>query len=334
MLSQQITLLKTKLVPIAFANVYIIWGATFLAIAYGLQGFPPFILSGLRFVGAGIILFVWRTLQGEKLPTFSDWTKNGIAGILILTGGTGLVSWGEQFVSSTEAAIVSATGTFWFIAIDKKNWKVYFSDKLILIGLIIGFIGLLVFLQGSATTTHTTADNTVRLTAFAILGISSIFWVVGSLFSKNNKTNNSTFSNISQQLLVAAFVSFAIGAIRGEWQDFSFFDVGYLAWLGLGFLVIFGSLIAYISYIWLLTVQPPALVSTHTYINPIVAVLLGWLLANETISTLQFSGLMIILFGVLLTNLVNYLPSRTRAMLRKTYQQTKKHGVLGFFAVR
>lgn len=334
MVSQQIDVLKTKLVPIAFANIYLIWGATFLAITYGLQGFPPFILSGLRFLGAGMILFIWRILQGEKLPTFSDWTKNGIAGILILTGGTGLVSWGEQFVSSTEAAIVSATGTFWFIVIDKKNWKAYFSDKLILIGLIIGFVGLLVFLQGSATSSHVIADSTSRLIAFVILGISSIFWVLGSLFSKNNKTNNSTFSNISQQLLVAAFVSFVIGAIRGEWQTFSFFDVGYLAWLGLGFLVIFGSIIAYLSYIWLLTVQSPALVSTHTYINPIVAVFIGWLLANETITSLQFFGLIIILAGVLLTNLVNYLPTRTRAMLRKTYQKTRKHGIFWVFAMK
>lgn len=154
------TFKNSWLVPLAFINIYVIWGITFLAISFGLKGFPPFILSGFRFLAAGLLMLGWLVAKGEKANSLTNWKKNGITGILILTGGTGLVAWGEQYVSASEAAIAIATGPFWFIAIDKKNWKYYFSDKFIPIGLIIGFAGLILFLNGSVSSTHhATADG-------------------------------------------------------------------------------------------------------------------------------------------------------------------------------
>lgn len=309
------------LVPVAFANIYVIWGITFLAISFGLKGFPPFILSGLRFLTAGLLIFGYLFSKGEKADSLVNWRKNAITGILVLTGGTGLVGWGEQYVTASEAAIAIATGPFWFIAIDKRNWKYYFSDKLIIIGLLIGFAGLILFLRGSvhAATVHT-AGRSLRITAFVVLALSSVAWVLGSLYSKNNPANHSTFMNIAQQLITAGMAAFLIALFRNEWSGFSVASVPLSAWLGLLFLIFFGSIIAYLSYIWLLSVKPAALVSTHTYINPIVTVIAGWAVAKEWINGNQFLGLFIILFGVLLTNATKYiqLTNRSKVKIRRT----------------
>ena len=309
------------LVPLAFANVYVIWGITFLAISYGLTGFPPFILSGFRFFAAGIIILGFLLVKGDRANSLRNWQKNAVTGIFILTGGTGLVAWGEQYVTASEAAIAIATGPFWFIAIDKRNWKYYFSDKFIPIGLLIGFTGLILFLNGSVhSVAHNTAGNSTRMIAFAVLALSSVAWVLGSLYSKNKPADHSTIMNIAQQLIAAGIASLLIAFFRKEWQGFSFTAVPLAAWLGLLFLVFFGSVIAYLSYIWLLSVRPAALVSTHTYINPIVAVVAGWVIAGEAINGRQLSGLLVILAGVLLTNVTKYfkLSNRTKVKIRRT----------------
>jgi drug/metabolite transporter (DMT)-like permease len=314
-------LIKNKfslLVVLAFAGIYIIWGSTFLAISYGLEGFPPFVLSGLRFSIAGLLLFLWQKSKGASSGSFSDWRKNGFTGILILTGGTGLVAWGEQYVSSTEAAIAIATGPFWFIALDQKKWKAYFSNKFIIGGLVIGFVGLILFLKGSMQAEAAAVSENIRVLAFAVLTVSSVSWVLGSLYSKNNPAGTATLMSIAQQLSIAGLASFVIATVRGEWSEFSPAEVGVAPLLGLGFLIVFGSVLAYVSYIWLLTVKDAVLVSTHTYINPIVAVIIGWVIAGETISTIQLAGLFVILFGVVLTNSANYkLGRRTMVRLRR-----------------
>jgi len=311
---------------IAFTNIYVIWGLTFIAISFGLDGFPPFILSGFRFFVAGAILIAYLVIKGEKPIQLINWKKNAITGILVLTGGTGLVGWGEQYVSAAEASIAIATGPFWFIAIDRKNWRKYFSDKWIPIGLLLGFSGLLLFLGGS-TQDHA-ANSNMRIIAFVVLAISSISWVLGSLYSKNNPADQSTLMNIAQQLLVAGFAAFLVAAFKGEWQHLSITDVPLHSWLGLLFLVLFGSVIAYLSYIWLLSVKPAALVSTHTYINPIVTVLAGWLLTRKAINSKQLIGLLVILTGVLLTNTTKYfkLSKRKKVQVRRAIVATADLG--------
>ncbi len=291
----------------SFFNIFVIWGVTFLAISYGLKGFPPFILSGFRFTMAGLLLLGWMLTKGERVNSLANLKKNAITGLLILTGGTGLVVWSEQYVSSTEAAIAIATGPFWFIAIDRKNWKLYFSDIYISTGLLIGFIGLLLFLKGSVHESATqTVDSSKRVIAFIVLAISSIAWVLGSLYSKNNPSTHSKYMNIAQQLTTAGIASFIIALVRNEYTGFHISEVPTSAWIGLLFLVFIGSIVAYVSYIYLLSVKPAALVSTHTYINPIVAVVFGWLVSNEVISQVQFIGLFIILIGVLFVNFNTY----------------------------
>ena len=292
-------------VLLAFAGIYIIWGTTYLAISYGLTGFPPFILSGYRFLVAGVLILLWLWKKGEKPNSATNWFKNFIPGIFILAIGVGLVAWGEQYLSSTEAAIVMASEPFWFILLDKKNWKNYLSNPFVLSGLIIGMGGLILFLKDSLEAGPNT-QGSIRIIAFGILFISSLLWVMGSLFSKNRASTHSIFMNVGQQLIVGGVASMIIATFLGEWSIINVSTIPPQAWYGLLYLIFFGSIIAYLSFIWLLSVKPPALVSTHTYVNPVVAVLFGWIVANESITVTQSAGLFIILIGVLLTNLINY----------------------------
>ncbi|MFT3827517.1 MAG: EamA family transporter [Chitinophagaceae bacterium] len=322
--SKSISTVNNSLIPFAFASIFIIWGSTFLAITYGLQGFPPFILSALRFLVAGSLLVGWRILKGERLSSWKDLGRNAIAGILILGGGTGLVAWSEQYVSSSEAAIVAATAPFWFIALDAKNRKQYLADKFIIIGLITGFAGLLLFFKGSFGEAAPATDAGLRITAFVVLGISSLSWVLGSLYSRNFPAKGSTVMNAAQQLLAGGVASMIVSMVRHEWTGFSFAAVPAQAWMGLAFLVVMGSVVAYLSYIWLLTIKPPALVSMHTYINPVVAVLIGWLFMSEMIAPAQIAALGIILAGVLLTNINNYtINNRFKVRIRRVVRQVR-----------
>ncbi|WP_051200247.1 EamA family transporter [Flavobacterium subsaxonicum] len=302
---------------LAFAGIYIIWGTTYLAITYGLKGFPPFILSGLRFLIAGSIILGWLCARGEKPNSLTNWYKNFIPGLFILAAGVGLVAWGEQYVTSTEAAIIMATEPFWFILLDRKNWSKYFSSPLVVSGLLIGIGGLLLFVKDSLFNGAHNNYGGLRFTAIGVLFISSVIWVVGSLFSKNRASSHSIFMNVAQQLIVGGILSFGIATAAGEWTTLQWTAIPTKAWGGLLYLIIFGSIAAYLSFIWLLSVRPPALVSTHTYVNPVVAVLFGWLIANEKISATQSWGLAIILFGVILTNSTSYSVSkRTKVRFR------------------
>jgi len=311
------------LIVLAFASIYIIWGTTFLSVAYGLKGFPPFILSGLRFLIAGLIITAWLYRKGERPFNVESWKRNTIPGVLILAAGVGLVAWGEQYMSATEAAIVMATEPFGFILLDKKNRNYYLSNKVISIGLVIGFLGLVLFLKDSLLATSLApGTGRMRFLAFGVLLISSVLWVLGALYARRKPSGDSVFMNVGQQLVIGGVASLLIASFRGEWRELHLAGIPASAWAGLIYLIIFGSVVAYLSFIWLLSVKSPALVSTHTYVNPVVAVVTGWLVAGDMISRTQFVALFIILAGVGLTNMMQYnLPKRKLVRLRNWNKQ-------------
>jgi drug/metabolite transporter (DMT)-like permease len=292
------------LIGLAFFSIYIIWGATYLAVIYGLKGFPPFILVGLRYSIAGIILLIWCKLKGEKLPEWKYLWRHALSGVLMLVGGTGLIAWAEQYISSGQAAILVATEPLMFLLVDRKHWPEYFSNKYILSGLVIGFTGIYFFLRLGVGETSTSPMATI---ASIIVIISALTWVLGSLITKNNKGESTTVMNASVQLLAAGIGSGIVMACKGEYRGFHFVNVTGEAWGGLIFLTVMGSLAAYLSFVWLISIKPPAIVSTHTYVNPVVAVFLGWLLVNEPVNQAQLICLLVILTGILLVNVPGYL---------------------------
>ncbi|MBD1393784.1 EamA family transporter [Mucilaginibacter glaciei] len=292
------------LVAFAFFNIYIIWGSTYLAVAYGLQGFPPFILVGLRYLSAGTLMLTWCKIKGEKFPEFKFIWKQALSGTLMLVGGTGMIAWAEQYISSGQAAILVATEPLMFLLIDRKRWGEYFSNRYILAGLVIGFTGIFLFLKLGVAVTHPSPMATI---ASVVVLFSAMLWVFGSLIIKDNKGDSSTVMNASIQLLAASFVCAIVVACKGEYAGFSFGKVSLPAWGGLVFLIVMGSLVAYLSFIWLISIKPPAIISTHTYVNPVVAVFLGWLFIKESVNTAQLLSLFIILAGILLVNVPGYL---------------------------
>lgn len=292
------------LIAFAFFNVYIIWGSTYLAVAYGLKGFPPFILVGLRYMVAGMLMLLWCKIKGEALPERKFMLRHALSGTLMLVGGTGMIAWAEQYISSGQAAILVATEPLMFLVIDRKRWSEYFSNKFIISGLMIGFTGIFLFLKLGVAEANESSMATI---ASIVVLFSAVLWVLGSLITKDSQGKSTTVMNASIQLLAAGVVSGIIAFCKGEQNGFSFNTVPAQAWGGLLFLIIMGSLVAYLSFVWLISIKPPAIVSTHTYVNPVVAVLLGWILINENVNTAQLISLLVILVGILLVNVPGYL---------------------------
>ena len=287
----------------AFLCIYIIWGTTFLGISYALKGFPPFILSGLRFTTAGVLLLSWLMYKGERPVNLDTWKQNSISGVLILTMGIGSLTYAEQYISSTEAAIVAALEPFWFMLIDKKSWKYYFANKISVLGIIIGFAGLLIFFKDSLAV-QAGMDHG-RTVGFMVMVFGTIVWVLGAFHSKK-PTQASLLMNVSQQLFIGGVISLAIASMKGEWQIINWGAIPLASWSALVYLIFFGSILAHLSFIWLLSIKPPAMVSTHTFINPIVAVLAGTLIAGEALTGGQAIGITVIVVGVALNNLMQF----------------------------
>ncbi len=285
------------LVIAAFAAIYLIWGSTYLAILFGLKTLPPFLLSGIRFTIAGALLLAWCRLRGER-PERSGLAHNSIAGILMLFGGTGAVVWVEQHISSGLAAIIVASLPFWFVLLDRRQWGYNFSSKAILLGVLVGFAGVLMLFGDQST--HSS------WWAMLILLLGCVSWAGGSLFLKYRPSGNSTTMNAAVQMLAAGLFSLLFSYVKGEMLRFDFGAVSTASWLGLTYLITFGSLIGYLSYVWLLSVRPTVQVGTYAYVNPAVAMLLGFSFAGEPFSARQLLALVVILMGVLLINLPKY----------------------------
>lgn len=288
------------LVLTAFIALYLIWGSTYLANLYAIKSIPPFIMGGTRFFAAGFILFIWSIAKGEKIPPVDSIWKISICGILMLSIGTGAVIWVEQFLPSGLTAVIVATVPLWFVILDKREWALYFSNKWIIIGLLVGFVGVLLLFMGKGTVDFT--KNRMQLISFLILIGGSISWAIGSLYSKYQKSEGSTAMKAAIQMMSAGIVSFLVAIVANEYQGFSLHSVTLESIKAVVYLITFGSLIGYISYIWLLSVRPPSLVGTYAYVNPVVAVFLGWLIASEKISSQQIIALCVILAGVIMVN--------------------------------
>jgi drug/metabolite transporter (DMT)-like permease len=291
---------------LAFAAIYIVWGSTYVAARIAITTIPPFLLSSIRFFIAGLLLFTYCLLTRKALPDLKSVISNSICGVLMLGGGTVSVAWAEQYVPSSTAAIIVAFLPFWFVLLEKKQWSYYFSNKIIIAGLLLGFIGVMILTNFSAT--DTTGLNKPGHTAFGITAIlaGGVAWTIGSLISKYKTSNTALLVNGSIQMFATSLVCLLMSFITSELKTFSFQQVSHQSTTALFYLVFMGSLVAYLSYIWLLSMRPAVQVSTYVYINPIIAVLLGAVIANEKINATEVFALFIILCGVLLVNLPKY----------------------------
>ncbi len=292
-----------SLVIAAFAAVYIIWGSTYVSIALAIKSVPPFLMAGLRFFAAGFILFIWNIATGDKVPPALSVAKSFLAGVLMLGVGTTSLIWCEQYLPSGLAAVIVASIPLFFVIMDKRHWQQNFSDKFIIAGLLIGFAGIILLFQGKGSLN---LHSKTQLAGFIVLVLGSLVWAGGSLYSKYAVIKGSTLMKASIQMMAAGLAGFIASFIAGEEPGFAWSGITAGSIYAMLYLIFIGSLIGYIAYIWLLSVRPPALVGTYAYVNPIVAIFLGWLLDSEKITIQQILALVVILGGVLMVNLSKY----------------------------
>lgn len=298
-------------VVFAFALVYIVWGSTYLGIKYALDGFPTFILGGIRFALAGLLMLIWCIFRKEDVWNLRVIGKASITGLLLLLIGNGGVVFAENYLPCALVAIVVSAAPIWFVLLDKPMWKTNFSNPFTLVGLISGFLGVGVLFYGSLTDMRLQSNPQMAALGLFALIIGSLCWAGGSIFSKY-KSEGSPWVNTAWQMIAASLAFTMVAVCRGELQDFSWSAPSGTAWLAMLYLVVFGSLAAFSAYVWLLGVRPAAQVSTYAYVNPVVAVLLGFVFLGEPITGSQVLGLTIVLASILMINLDKYLKRKAQ----------------------
>ena len=280
----------------AFAAVYIIWGSTYLAIRVAIETIPPFIMAGSRFFVAGAILYMWSAARGSGRPSRAHWLTALIVGGLLLAGGNGAVTWSEQEVPSGLAALVVATIPIWMVLLDALRPGGTRPTRFTLLGVVIGFLGI-ALLFGPA---NLRATEGIRPISMIVLFFAPLSWAIGSLYSRGAPKPPAPLQGIGMQMLCGGVLLLIAATVTGQWGEFEVGAVSPASAVSFVYLVFFGSIIAYSAYIWLLSATSPAKVSTYAYVNPIIAVLLGWSIADEPITPSMLAAMTIILFSVTL----------------------------------
>lgn len=293
-------------VYLAFAALYIIWGSTYYGIREALLGFPPFMLGGLRFLAASTLMFAWCVSTGTSIKPGRELWKVVLTGFLLLFVGNGAVVWVEQTLPSSFVAIIIAVAPLSFTLLDKPQWGVNFRSPATLLGVVCGLAGVLLLFWDSIAGEVASTGIRVETSAMFILLFAVIGWPAGSLFSKYSPVKLPNTVNSAWQMFTGAVFFLAVSAGRGEFQIVEWSSIPARAWIALAYLTVFGSIIAFSAYVWLLQVRPATQVSTYAYVNPVVAVLLGLWLGNEHLGVKEIGGLVVILGGVLLINLAKY----------------------------
>lgn len=264
----------------AFASIYIIWGSTYLAIRYAIETIPPFIMGGTRFLVSGALLYLWARSRGASRPTKLHWRNAIIAGGFLLLGGNGAVVWAEQFVPSGLTALLVSILPFWLVIIEWVRPPRRRPTGAVLVGLVLGFIGIIVLVGPG----NVGGQGDVRPLGALVLILGSLSWAIGSFWSRDAKLPESALLTTGMEMLGGGALLIIVGAMSGELSHLDIHHVSRSSTVGLVYLITFGSLLGFTSYIWLLDKVSPAHLGTYAYVNPIVAVLLGWAIAGERLS--------------------------------------------------
>ena len=288
---------KAKL-ALAFAALYTIWGSTYLAIKFAVETIPPFLMSSGRFIVSGVILYSWSRWRGRPSPTRSQWKDAAIVGTLLLAGGNGAVGWAEQRVPSGITALLVASVTLWIVLIDWARPHGRRPSLVVASGLLTGLlgVGVLAAPQFGGATQGTGAGAIVL-----ILG--SISWAAGSIYSRQSDRPTSALMSTALQMIVGSASLLVLGVVFGELPRLDLGAVTMKSFLGWAYLVTFGGLVGFTAYAYVLRETTPAKATTYAYVNPVVAVLLGWAFANEPITMRTIVAAGIILAGVAMISL-------------------------------
>lgn len=299
---------KPLITLLAFFSVYLFWGGTYLGMKFALESFPPFLLAGIRHFSAGLILLTYALLRNERKPSLKEIGHGAMVGLLMLVLGNGLVVYAEQSVPSSIASLMITTVPFWIMLINWRMGEKHKPTRTEVLTLLLAFFGiiLLVF-QGN----HLQVE---KLDSFGlmILVVAALAWSIGSLYSRYKPVPQSSYYSIATQTLSAGLILFVLSFILNENQRFNISEITQQAFFAMIYLIVFGSVIAFSSYIWLMKNVSPTLASSNAFVNPVVALGLGYLFANEVLSLQSMIAALIIIGAVTLLTL-----SRTKISMKE-----------------
>jgi drug/metabolite transporter (DMT)-like permease len=287
---------QTWKILLAFAIIYFVWGSTFLAIRIGVREVPPFLLAAMRFLLAGLILYVWMLAQGERSPSAREWFSAFLLAFLIFVCDYGLLFWAEQRVPSGIAAVMMATIPA-FMALSEIF--LLGTQKLtvrLLVALLVGIGGVTVLMSRSLNLGGPPTDKG----GAAALIIASISWSLSSALTLKLPLPPSKVMSSGAQMLAGGLLLTLASAVLGEFRNFHLSAVSRVAWLSLAYLIVAGSIIGFTAYIWLLHHESPTKVGTYAYVNPLVAVLVGYFLGGEPLGLRTILGTLFVLISVVL----------------------------------
>jgi drug/metabolite transporter (DMT)-like permease len=284
---------------LAFAIIYFVWGSTFLAIRVGVREVPPFLLAAMRFVVAGLVLYGWTVLQGERSPSRREWMSASVIAILIFVFDYGLLFWAEQRVPSGIAAVMMATIPVFMALAEIIFLQTQRLTLRLAVALLIGIGGVAILMSRSLSLGGPPID---RAGAGALI-IAAVSWSIASVLTRKLPLPASKVMSSGAQMLAGGVFLALTAAALGEFRNFHPSAVSRGAWLSLLYLIVAGSIIGFTAYVWLIHHESPTKVGTYAYVNPVVAVLVGYFLGGETLGLRTILGTMLVLISVLVITL-------------------------------
>lgn len=274
---------------VAFLAIYVVWGSTYLAIRWAIETTPPFLMAGTRFLLAGTALYAWARLSGAPRPRAAEWRGTALIGALMLLGGNGAVTWAEQRVPSGLAALLVATVPLWMVLLGGRRPRAQ-----VVAGVILGLAGI-ALLVGPASFA---GSGRVDLAGAGVLVCGALSWSIGSLLAPRAGLPKAAALATAMEMLAGGALLLALGVVTGEPAAFRPEAVSLRSGAALLYLVVAGSLVGFSAYSWLLRHASPAHVSTYAFVNPVVAVFLGWALAGEDLGARTLLATAVIVAGV------------------------------------
>ncbi len=293
---------------LAFAALYIIWGSTYLGIRIAIETIPPFTMAAARFLFAGAILYAWGRRRGAPRPTAAQWRSAAVIGVLLLLIGNGGVVWAETRVPSGLAALMVGAEPLWAVVLDWVRPGGKRPSLGVAAGLVAGFAGVALLVAPGEV-----GGKGVDAVGATMLVVAAIGWAIGSIYSRHADTPKNPLLATGANML-AGSVALAVAAVlNGELAAIHPASVSVRSWLALAYLVVFGAVVGFTAYIWLLRNTTLAKASTYAYVNPVVAVLLGWLILGEPITARTIAAAAVIVTGVIMISTLPLLEQRRRA---------------------
>lgn len=281
-----------------FLVLYLVWGSTYLFIKWMVADIPPFLAAALRHGVAGVALYAWARSQGAPRPTRSEWGVAALVGTLLLAGGNGMVNWASQRIPTGLSALIVSSVPVWMVIVDWLRPNGVRPSRGTIVGLVLGTIGVAGLVWGAGGIGASPAQTTVVvLTCIALLA-GSLSWATGSILSRQLPRQRHGLLATGMEMTAASALLLPISFVMGEFSRFSVGAVTPLGWTALAYLTIAGSLLGFTTYNWLLRVAPPATVATYAYVNPVVAVALGWAILGERLTPVTMGAAAVILAAV------------------------------------